>query len=77
MTHVHMTLNNEPTALPRVLSLLTRKQCAVTSVSAQSEGSTLRLHVRFQSTAVPAAHVTYLLGKLHAVTCLAVNDTCP
>lgn len=77
MTLVHMTLDNEPTALPRVLSLLTRKQCAVTYLYAQCEGPALRLQVHFESTAVPAAHVTRLLGNLHRVSGFTVNDTCP
>lgn len=63
--------------LPCLLPLLTRKQCAVTYLYAQSEGSTLRLQVHFQSTGVAAAHVTHLLGKLHNISCLTVNDTCP
>lgn len=74
MTQVHLTLDNEPTALPRVLSLLTRKQCTVTYLHAQSEGPTLRLQVHFESTAVPAAHVAHLLGNLHNVSCFTVND---
>ncbi|WP_027483110.1 hypothetical protein [Deinococcus pimensis] len=75
MTQLHMTLNDEPTALRRVLSLLARKQCAITRLYAQSEGPTLRVQVHFESNAVSAAHVMHLLGALHDVLSLTVNDT--
>lgn len=75
MTQVYMTLDNEPTALSRVLSLLTRKQCAVTYLHAQSEGLTLHLQVHFESTAVPAVHITSLLSNLHSVSAFTIDST--